>query len=466
MIRLLLVVLFFVSDGINVQGFIQTKGDEVYAQEKEVTSKNEQWINVFVHGTHGFLFGLFSLPNVWHDSLEGSLYRKIAEEWRNYNASYFSQIMSERGLHKVPVHQKELKKIESMTVPIIRAYDQLARLVGRPNVKHDYYTFGWNGVLSQKERRLEAIRFYNELSALVNDFQQQGITPKIRLISHSHGGNLCLNLAAIHELLHKTESADDAHKQESLVRMSIIINELQEIKDDGKKWYKKPTYHTFTIDELIMFATPIQQETEVFCFSPFFKKIVNCYSDNDLAQTADFISTLESKSRSKITCRETSESCRRIKQIRIMTDRCMKNGDVSPLEGFGIEKFINKISFTSLFRGGQLVSDYPNDPTHEDFWHVHWQKHGTFYDPLPLVVLTPLIVHALNDLDASEDLDMNICATSKDGIFDFYKYNTHDYLKQLRYPLERINKIRHELLNTKNLKKVFNFSFIFGSLES
>lgn len=466
--RSLFFLLFFAITIFSAEGAINGEGGAMQQQEKKVISTNEHWVNIFVHGTHGSFFGLFSLSKVLKDESEGTVYRKIQDQSRKYNAFYFNRLMSLRGLHQVYVHQEKLKKIESVAAPILEAYDQIAHLVDGPEITNDYYTFGWNGVLSQTERRMEAVRFYNELSVLIQDFERAGITPKIRLLSHSHGGNLCLNLAAIHGLLNEKKSYDH-HEEESLIKMKIVVNSLDTIrspvKDDEKKWYTKPTNAALTIDELILFATPIQQETEVFCFSPFFKKIVNCYSDNDTIQKSDFISTSEKKSRNRITYDDARKHQVEIKQVRIMVDHCMTKADAGPSNEWGIKAFMNKVMHTirikAPFRGGRLLSDNPNDPSHADFWCVDWRKNDTFYDPLPLVVLTPLILQALQGIDA-QDLDVNISATSKHARFDLYEYQSKECLKQSLCSLREINKVRHMFLNTKNLKKVFNFSFTFG----
>ena len=53
--------------------------------------------------------------------------------------------------------------------------------------------------MSKTYRLKEALRFYNALQEELIKLQHQGIYPKIRIITHSHGGNLSLNLAAINE---------------------------------------------------------------------------------------------------------------------------------------------------------------------------------------------------------------------------------------------------------------------------
>ena len=94
----------------------------------------------------------------------------------------------------------------------------------QPNHRHSYYTYGWSGLLSKKAREAESEQFLTELEKLCADLRARNITPKIRLIGFSHGGNLCMQLA---------------HAQQRLQ------------KDSG-----------ITIDELILIGTPILSETE------------------------------------------------------------------------------------------------------------------------------------------------------------------------------------------------------------
>src|SRR5262249_19127675 len=71
--------------------------------------------------------------------------------------------------------------------------------------------------------------------------------PKIRIIAHSHGGNVAL-------LLEKA---------------------------------KDPADTTFSISELILLATPVQHETKKYAHAPLFEKIYSLYSHLDSLQIID-----------------------------------------------------------------------------------------------------------------------------------------------------------------------------------
>lgn len=111
-----------------------------------------------------------------------------------------------------------------------------------------FYLFGWSGSLSFKEREKAAKKLYMQLKALRDEYvKKYGVEPKIRLIAHSHGGNVAL-------LLEKVKDTNDLE---------------------------------FSIEELIMLATPVQYETKQYAASPLFKKIYSLYSHFDSLQVID-----------------------------------------------------------------------------------------------------------------------------------------------------------------------------------
>lgn len=110
-----------------------------------------------------------------------------------------------------------------------------------------FYTFGWSGQMNCK-KRVEAAR--DLYIALINEClaiqQCTGMVPAIRLITHSHGGNVALNLARFQDL-----------------------------------------YRGLVIDELIMLACPAQQATQKYIANPMFKAIFHICSLADPAQLMD-----------------------------------------------------------------------------------------------------------------------------------------------------------------------------------
>ena len=104
------------------------------------------------------------------------------------------------------------------------------------------YIFGWPGTLRAKKRQWAAQKLYTELQRVQKEFESIYKTkPIIRILTHSHGGNVALNMAHL-------ERTD------------------------------------LTIDELILLACPVQQQTQDYIQHPMFKKIYTLYSSLDFIQ--------------------------------------------------------------------------------------------------------------------------------------------------------------------------------------
>lgn len=107
------------------------------------------------------------------------------------------------------------------------------------------YLFGWSGRLSTHERYWAAVILYQKLTMLCETYKQKhGKVPRIRLVTHSHGGNIALNLVRVHK----------ARKAE------------------------------LEIETLVLLACPVQHETKKLAESCFFKKVYAFYSSLDMVQ--------------------------------------------------------------------------------------------------------------------------------------------------------------------------------------
>lgn len=110
-----------------------------------------------------------------------------------------------------------------------------------------FYSFGWSGDLDFKARELEAREIYAAIDSLVKNFETTyHRTPKITIITHSHGGNVALNLA--------------------------------KVKDPRDTW---------RINKLILLACPVQEQTKQFAGDPLFEKVYSLYSRIDSIQVLD-----------------------------------------------------------------------------------------------------------------------------------------------------------------------------------
>ncbi len=114
------------------------------------------------------------------------------------------------------------------------------------NMDH-YYTFGWSGKLCFTERKKAARELYQNSILLQESYKATyGDLPYIRIITHSHGGNVVLNLA-------KVKKQDDS----------------------------------LTIDELILLACPVQEKTKHLIADDCFNKVYSFYSGGDTIQILD-----------------------------------------------------------------------------------------------------------------------------------------------------------------------------------
>lgn len=110
-----------------------------------------------------------------------------------------------------------------------------------------FYTYGWSGKLGFDTREQEAETLLKALQTLrVQYTKKHDIEPEFTLITHSHGGNVMLNLAMV-----KT-AADD-----------------------------------LVIHRAIVLACPVQHETKHLAADNMFKQVYAFYSDADVIQILD-----------------------------------------------------------------------------------------------------------------------------------------------------------------------------------
>ncbi len=108
------------------------------------------------------------------------------------------------------------------------------------------YVFGWSGTLSFEARKSDAHNLYQALKQLNHDYQiKYGKKPIITIITHSHGGNVVLNLAKVKES--NTE---------------------------------------FKVRAILM-ACPVQHATKHLVKDPIFELIYSLYSHADILQILD-----------------------------------------------------------------------------------------------------------------------------------------------------------------------------------
>ena len=157
----------------------------------------------------------------------------------------------------------------------------VADLISKQNPElypiESYYYFGWSGKLCFNERKSAAKELYHELKKLYDAHKNiLGEAPFIRIITHSHGGNVLLNLAKV------------------IPKDSPIV-----------------------IDEAILLACPVQDKTKHLIKAPCFKKIFALYSGNDMFQVIDPQGWYKKGKTKKLFSDRTFEHCEKLRQARI-----------------------------------------------------------------------------------------------------------------------------------------------------
>lgn len=108
-----------------------------------------------------------------------------------------------------------------------------------------FYLFGWSGSLSFSARKKAALDLKNSLKQVVEHYYAKyRKRPFVRIITHSHGGNVVLSMADFEP-------------------------------------------YDFYVDELILLACPVQLKTKKCIQSSLFKHIISLYSTLDTFQILD-----------------------------------------------------------------------------------------------------------------------------------------------------------------------------------
>lgn len=228
---------------------------------------NKHTLIVFVHGTILPLPSptclLSSLKNGFKKSrTEGKAWADYYYEELRYKTLFKCQPRANFGLENISdLSSKDTQKYPytKLSADLYKNSYDFANQENQSNLH--FYTFGWDGSLSQKSRLSSAKILYssllNEISKIKNTLNLKDKDLEIILIGHSHGGNVLLNLAKINN----------------------------EINGNLK------------IDTLILLGTPVQSETEELINDEIFRKIYSLYSTDDMVQIIDIISTQDSISK-------------------------------------------------------------------------------------------------------------------------------------------------------------------------
>jgi hypothetical protein len=313
----------------------------------------ETWITIFVHGIMSIKphLSVSNFIRVMTDNIQDCVYADTIKVMRKNPLFFQNQAMQELGLIKI-----DLNRIEKGYAPgaMAHAFEIMSTFVNEDcPVDNHYYTFGWSGLLSQKSRYKAAHELYLAVTDEIERFHERGITPKIRIIGYSHGGNVLLNLASVRR----------------------------------KEAHLKP----LTVNELILLGMPVQTETDHLINDPIFETIFNIYSRADRVQKMDLFSLNRFMSGRMFKARKGFELPDKLIQIQL---KCTRNSKFA-------RDNENKISQGYHFNRRSVISGksrYLRDasPGHTELWFFSWtpanyRAHFPL-NPLPAAALIPLIV--------------------------------------------------------------------------
>lgn len=327
------------------------------------SEKKDFWVTIFLHGSFSLKphLNISNLLNMLNDSIEETIYYRATEINRRDPFFYKNQAMGDIGLQKINIH-RPTNITAAPTVAI--AFEQISQLANN-KPSDEYYMFGWSGLVSNKLRYIEASFLYHELTKLLNEFKEKGLKPKLRLIGYSHGGNLGMQLGAIHQTKHQNDQ--------------------------------------LLVDEFHLLGTPIQIETDYLINSPIFKRVYNWYSQSDNIQSLDCFSFKRFFSRKKFYKRKNFTPSDKLTQIKVKVSghtpkKLKKQLDRKPENKKEVKKYFKEHCY---------------DPGHFELWFMGWtlltyrQKFPT--NPLPIMVFVPLITKYINEEpELAQDLIVHI----------------------------------------------------------
>jgi hypothetical protein len=419
-------------------------------------------LHVLIHGTFGSAVTLLSYPLVKKDTLHDTAYLKLQRLMRHSKLGQHHRILGELGLHEIMLEDK-CPSGNLPTYYVASTHDAIRREVSAaPAHEHRYFIFGWNGLLSQRERRRESIRLYNELVSKVAQLEAAGFRVELDLTAHSHGCNVVLNLALIHACLFAPDSLPATTDRNVVTCMLNLLDggaaaDLSAILGDANAQqaahlYRKPTRPLPVIDRVTLLAIPVQPETAPFIISPLFASVVQVYSENDGVIVRDILSSVAQST--MLFDPELIKGHDHIKVVRWMNNR-------TPLDFCRLcdeKKYKVQPSRVTPFKdltqarmkrlkngGGNPDSHHQYDPTHADFWSVGNKRDGMFFESVPLLVYLPLVHNLLQEVDKEAQF-FDFCLMGRDNnqraeglLYRVHEHKKADLCAHREISLEPVN---------------------------
>jgi len=322
------------------------------------SAQQELWITIFVHGIMGIAphVNLQNIGLFVRDQLIDTVYARAVHRMRKNEYFFLDQAMQQLGLVAIDLSLALTPGNGAALCAYL--YDCIDAELYDNQHKNIFYTYGWSGLLSRTQRYIESEGLLLGAYQLIEAYKATGITPKIRIIGYSHGGNVCLNMARMHE--------------EEYPEMEIYI------------------------DELILFGMPVQLETDIYSADPIFKKVYNIYSNQDVIQKMDFFSSSRLLSNRQFTSRRAFKVPKGMTQINLKISR-LKKSSMSRAK----QRKLCMNGLKTCNRSGQKRLLRDASPGHLELWFFGWtndkyRMHFPLY-PLPATVFIPYLVHTAQE---------------------------------------------------------------------
>lgn len=437
----------------------------------------EATVTIFVHGTFGTMLGLLSFMPVVKDDIKGSLYNKLLRKMRKDPFFYKDQPIYARGLHKLtPTFDLSVTSgCKHAAYAIANAYDIIQETVAPGEFHNDYYTFGWSGFMSKARRRSEAIRLYNALNELMASYAVRGIKPKIRIIAHSHGGNLALQLAGINELMlqgikaAQEKYSDDQDRNDALTDLSRLLSTLPPSRAGGqigsgqKRWDYLPEKGGLIVDELVLLGTPIQPETDHYCYSQTFKKVYNLYSGEDYIQKMDWVSSRRYFSEQRFDVTKWKTDKQTGEQEKVSTVKLVAPATNVVQGKIMVNSEDNTVTMTSQNPSDGASSTWwkkllleraPNrrasDPSHKELWFImrtsQEKLESSIVSPVPIVVFVPVFKALLDQVPTLEDIDFHLSVRNGKLLFQVTAHDERAAKKTVSLPVSLVNELKSHMV--------------------
>lgn len=315
-------------------------------------------INIFIHGTK------FSYSNITNGIIKKIVGESPSKNQGNKENYISNEILTTYVTKPQMIEQFNFQKeTEDLLDSRSKSY---------------YLYFNWSGALSGLERIKASIKLHSQLVLLKKQLKERNIPHKIRIIAHSHGGNVALILAGIEEVLRNQNKSSNPDNAQSCNNCD------------------------FQIEELILLGTPIQIETKGYLFSDFFKEITSFYSDRDGTQALDTIST-KFKSNSHIENFENFDH-NNLRQVKILSGLFASNTMI-------LAKNKNKESYSrfnvSLFEHSKNFKTNLSGPNHYELFRrkaLGSTENSIFYEHA-FLEWVPLIISFLK----TTNIENNCC---------------------------------------------------------